>query len=268
MAINDARAADDVSKLAATRLWVSAGLELADLDAIARACGNIRTVKSGTKLRGQNAPASEIHILLDGWAARYKIMADGARFISGLAVPGDICDLGALSFAKLNYGVTMISAGTIAVLPRQQFEALIGSNPAIANAFSSLARIESSIFMEWAASIARRPALHRVAHLLCELLLRLTAVGKINGHSYDLTVSQEQMADALGLTPPHVNRMFRLLRSMDLIFVQNRKVRIYDWLGLSDLCHFQPSYLNLDTIDEKFSRELPQTQIRTLVNFS
>jgi CRP-like cAMP-binding protein len=259
MPIHNGRDAGDVSRLAATRLWISAGLEIADLDAIASAFRDIRTVKSGIKLRAQNTPASEIHILLDGWAARYKIMADGGRFISGLAVPGDICDLGALNFGKLNYGVTMISAGTVAVLRRQPLEALFASNPAIANAFSSLARIESSIFMEWSASVARRTALHRVAHLLCELLLRLTATGRINGHSYDLAVSQEQMADALGLTPPHVNRMFRLLRSMELIFVQNRKVRIYDWLGLSDLCHFQPNYLNLDTIDEKFLPRLPQT---------
>jgi CRP-like cAMP-binding protein len=124
MPIDSSWGEGNISKLAATRLWISAGLELADRDAIAKAFCDIRTVKSGFKLRAQNTPASEIHILLDGWAARYKIMPDGGRFISGLAVPGDICDLGALTFMKLNYGVTMISAGTVAVLGRQPLEAL------------------------------------------------------------------------------------------------------------------------------------------------
>ncbi|MDX3810657.1 MAG: cyclic nucleotide-binding domain-containing protein, partial [Bosea sp. (in: a-proteobacteria)] len=90
-----------------------------------RACGDIRTVSAGTDLLRQDAPTSGLlHILLDGWAARYKIMEEGSRFIPALAVPGDICDLDALRFDQLDYGVTMLSAGKVAVLPRQRADAL------------------------------------------------------------------------------------------------------------------------------------------------
>lgn len=245
--------------LQATRPWLSANLNSADRDAFARACGDIRTVSAGTDLLRQDIATNGLHILLDGWAARYKIMDEGSRFIPALAVPGDICDLDALQFDKLNYGVTMLSAGTVALLPRQRVDALFASHPAIANAFWSMAFAENSILMEWAASMGRRSALQRVAHLLCELLLRLTVVGKAEGHTYDLPLRQEHLADTLGLTCVHVNRMLHSLRAMELVTVQSRRVTIHDWSRLSALCGFRSAYLHLETVGKEFTSELPTT---------
>ena len=256
---DDAR---NLSRLKASRPWISANLDRADRDALALVCGDIRTVAAGTDLLRQDAPTSAVHILLDGWAARYKIMEQGSRFISALAVPGDICDLDALRFDHLDYGVTMLSAGMVAVLPRQRADALFATNPAIANAFWSLALAENSVLTEWAASLGRRSALQRVAHLLCELLTRLTIVGRAEGHSYDLPLTQEQIADSLGLTPVHVNRMLHSLHSMDLVTVQHRRVMIHDWAELSASCGFQPGYLHLETVDAEFAPELPPSGAR------
>jgi CRP-like cAMP-binding protein len=256
---NISGSARNLSKLKTTRLWISADLETADRDAFARACDDIRTVSAGSDLLRRDTSTNEIHILLDGWAARYKIIEEGSRFISALAVPGDICDLDALRFDKLDYGVTMLSAGTVAILSRQRADALFACHPAVANAFWSLALAENSILTEWCASIGRRSALQRVAHLLCELLLRLTAIGKADAHGYDLPLTQEHLADTLGLTAVHVNRTVRSLRSMDLVTVQSRRVTIHDWAGLSALCRFRPAYLHLETVDEEFAPELPAT---------
>ena len=254
--------ASNLSRLKATRPWLSANLEAADRDALAHACGDIRTVSAGTDLLRQDAPTKALHILLDGWAARYKIMEEGSRFIPMLAVPGDICDLDALRFDHLDYGVTMLSAGTVAVLPRQRADALFATNPAIANAFWSLALAENTILTEWAASMGRRFASQRVAHLLCELLVRLTIVGKADGHGYDLPLTQEHIADTLGLTSVHINRTLQSLRSMDLVTVQHRRVTIHDWAALSAFCGFRPDYLHLETVDEAFAAELPVTGAR------
>jgi CRP-like cAMP-binding protein len=254
--------ARDVSRLKATRPWLSANLGVADRDALARACGDVRTVGAGTDLLRQDTPTSALHILLDGWAARYKIMEDGRRFIPALAVPGDICDLDALRFDQLDYGVTMLSAGAVAVLPRQRADALFATSPAIADAFWSLALAESSILTERAASIGRRSAPQRLAHLLCELLVRLTVVGKADGHSYDLPLTQEHIADVLGLTPVHVNRTLQSLRSTDLLTVQHRRVTIHNWAALSALCGFRSAYLHLETVDDEFAPELPQDGAR------
>lgn len=251
--------AGKLSGLKATRPWLSANLDTADRDALARACSDIRTVSAGTDLLRQDTPANALHILLDGWAARFKIMEEGSRFIPALAVPGDICDLDALRFDQLDCGVTMLSAGTVAVLPRQRTDALFATNPAIADAFWSLALAENSILTEWAASMGRRSASQRVAHLLCELLVRLTIVGKADGHSYDLPLTQEHIADALGLTSVHINRTLQSLRSMDLVRVQRRRVTIHDWAALTALCGFRSDYLHLETVDEALASELPVT---------
>ena len=256
---NGARDARDLSKLRTTRLWVSADLENADRNAFSRACDDIRIVSAGTDLRRQDTPNSDLHILLDGWAARYKMMENGSRFIPALAVPGDVCDPDALRFDKLDYGVTMLSAGKVAVLSRQRADELFASYPAIADAFCSLALAECSILMEWSASIGRRPALQRIAHLLCELLLRLTAIGKADAHSYDLPLTQVHFADTLGLTAVRVNRTLHSLRSREFVTVQSRRVTIHNWSGLSALCGFRPAYLHLETIDDEFAPELPAT---------
>jgi len=248
-----------LSNLTMTRLSMAEGLDQADQEALAEACGDIRSVRAGTDLQREGTPARGLHILLDGWAARYRIMKNGRRFIPAVSVPGDICDPDALQYAKLNYGVRMLSAGTVIILPRQQARALLASNPAIANGFWTLAFAEHSIQTEWSASIGRRSALHRTAHLLCELLMRLTAIGKANGHSYDLPVTQEQLADALGLTSVHINRMVRSLSAMELVTVKHRRVQTHDWLGLSAMCGFQPNYLRLETIAEEFALKLPIT---------
>jgi CRP-like cAMP-binding protein len=248
--------------LQATRPWLSAGLDDADRVALARTCADIRKVSAGTELQRQDTRTNGLHILIDGWAARYKILEEGSRFIPVLAVPGDICDIDALRFDQLDYGIMMLSAGTVAVVPRRQADALFTSHPAVADAFWSLALAENSTLTEWAASIGRRSASQRVAHLLCELLLRLTIVGKADGFSYDLPLTQEHIADTLGLTPVHVNRTLQSLRSMDLVTVQSRRVTIHDWAALSALCGFRPDYLHLETVDQDFAPELPTTGAR------
>jgi len=251
------------SKLKATRLWLSADLDAADRDALARACTSVRMVSAGTDLLHQGVPNDALHVLLDGWAARCTIMEDGSRFISALAIAGDICDLDALRFDQLDYGVTMLSAGTVMVLPRQRADALFASNPAVADAFWSLALAENSILTTWAASTGRRSAQNRLAHLLCELLVRLSVVGRADGHSYDLPLTQEHIADALGLTPVHINRTLQSLRSMDLVTVQHRRVAVHDWAALCALCGFRPEYLHLETIDAELVREIPATTVRS-----
>jgi CRP-like cAMP-binding protein len=250
------------SGVEATRPWLCPNLDASDRAALARACDDIRTVSAGTELLRRDAPTNTLHILLDGWAARYKIMEDGGRFIPTLAVPGDVCDLDALRFSRLDYGVMMVSAGVVAVLPRERADALFATNPAVADAFWSLALAENSILMEWGASVGRRCASQRIAHLLCDLLVRLTVVGKAHGHSYDLPLTQEHIADALGLTNVHVNRTMQSLRSNQLVTVQHRRVTIHNWTALSASCGFRPDYLHLETVGDEFMPELPASGAR------
>ena len=249
--------------LKATRLWRSDDLDAADREALLRACSDVRPVNAGTALVRQGAPCGTLYLLLDGWAARVRYMEDGSRFIPALATPGDICNLDALRFDQLDYAVTMLTAGKVAALPRQRVLDLHASNPRIAAAFWSLALAENTILTEWAASIGRRSAQDRLAHLLCELLVRLAAVSKADGLSFDLPLTQEQIADTLGLTAVHVNRTLQALRSKELVTFQSRRVTIHDWPALSAMCGFRPNYLHLDDTERTLDSILPSIGART-----
>ena len=213
-------------------------------------------VKAGTALIRQDEPCSTLHLLLDGWAARSHHMEDGNRFIPALITPGEVCNLDALKFERLNYEVTMLTTGTVAALPRQRVLDLHASHSRIASAFWSLALIENAVLTEWAASIGRRAGQERLAHLFCELLVRLTLVGKADGLSFDLPLTQQQIADTIGLTAVHVNRILHTLRSTKLVAVQGRRVTILDWATLSAMCGFQSGYLHLESIDPERIRDL------------
>lgn len=247
------------SALQNTRLWISAGLDAADRNALSHACDDIRAVNAGTNLLRQRSATNDLHILLDGWAARYRFIENGSRFIHALVLPGDTCNVDALRFDTLEYGVMMLSSGTVAVLPRRRADALFAAHPAIRNAFWSLALAENSMLAEWSASIGRRSALHRVAHFLCELLVRLRLIGEADGFAFGLPLTQEQIGDSLGLTGVHVNRTINSLRLMGLVTVHHRRVTIHDWTELSALCGFRPAYLRPETIDAQFARAIPLT---------
>jgi CRP-like cAMP-binding protein len=152
----------------AARIFLSAGLDPTDREALLDVCGDVRAVAAGTNLMRQGSRSEALHLLIDGWAARYTVMADGRRSISALAVPGDICDLDALRFDRLDYGVTMLSAGSVVALPRNRLKTLLATNAAIAEAFWACALAENTILTAWATSVGRRSAQERLAHLLCE----------------------------------------------------------------------------------------------------
>lgn len=241
--------ADVASKLAKTRLWMSGELADDDRKALVGACSDIQTLASHADIRRLGTTSDSLHIVLDGWAVRYKRMKDGTRHIPALILPGDICDLDAAMFDRVDFGVITITSCMVAVLPRNRAKTLMANHPGIAAAFLSLALTENAVLGEWAASIGRRSARERVGRLLCELLVRLKAVGKADEHAYDLPLTQKHLGDATGLTSVHVNRTLQALRNDGLVTVQGRKATIHDWAALKAMCGFQPSYLHLSGMD-------------------
>jgi CRP-like cAMP-binding protein len=241
--------AEVAGRLAKTRLWMSRELADDDRKALVGACSDIRTIESHADIRRLGTTTDALHIVLDGWAARYKRMKDSTRHIPALILPGDICDLDAAMFDRVDLGIITITTCVVAVLPRNRAKTLMANHPRIAAAFLSLALTENAILGEWAASIGRRSARQRVGRLLCELLVRLEAVGKADEHAYDLPLTQEHLGDATGLTSVHVNRTLQVLRTDGLVTVQGRKAIIHDWAALKAMCGFQPSYLHLSEMD-------------------
>jgi CRP-like cAMP-binding protein len=123
------------------------------------------------------------------------------------------------------------------------------SNAAVGRALWIDTLIDASIFREWVVNVGRRDSRARVAHLLCEFSLRLQAAGMAENHRYELPMTQEQLADATGLTPVHVNRVLKALEREGLIErASSKSVLIGDWQRLTTAGDFNRSYLHLDAL--------------------
>ncbi|WP_375429393.1 Crp/Fnr family transcriptional regulator [uncultured Sphingomonas sp.] len=231
------------SALRGTRFDELTFLSAEDRRALAQISTALRSFSAGVDLVTEGVRTDHIYFLTQGWACRYKTTRQGARQITGLAVPGDVCNLDSFMRAEVNFGVRSLTAVTVAKLPRDRVQALAAERPGVARAFTWLSIMENSILSERALSIGRKSARERLAHFLCELSTRLgSAVG--NEAVFLLPITQEQIADVLGLTSVHVNRTMRSLRAEGLIAGAGRQVTVPDMAMLSRVGGFDGSYLH------------------------
>lgn len=122
---------------------------------------------------------------------------------------------------------------------------LTENHPRIAHALRWATLVDEAVLREWMAGLGRREAAERMAHLFCELLLRLQQVGLADEDGCDLPISQADLADILGLTSVHVNRTLRHLREMNLVVLKRRRLNVIDVSRLRAFCDFDPAYLHL-----------------------
>jgi len=188
----------------------------------------------------------ECCLLLEGWACRYRILSDGRRQILSFCNPGDMPDILSLRLKVMDHNLGTLTPVALAVIPHRSLDDIALRFPAIMAAFWRDTLIDAAIFREWMVSIGRRTAQQRVAHILCELVTRLRAVGLADGHACDLPLTQTELADALGLTNITVNRVLQDLRRDGLITLQRSALSVDDWDGLIDIGEFDPAYLHQD----------------------
>ncbi len=194
-------------------------------------------------IREGDAP-TDVHLILEGFACRYKLLADGTRQIMAYLVPGDFCDLHVFILKEMDHSIATLSRCTVVKIPRQRILELT-DRPAIARALWWAALVDKATLREWLVNIGARPAEQRIAHLLCELLLRLRAVGLANGGQYELPVTQQELGDTMGLTNVHVNRVLQRVRGDGLITFKNKNLVILDVERLEAFSGFTPNYLHL-----------------------
>ncbi len=187
-----------------------------------------------------------ISLLLSGFAHRYKLTGDGGRQIISIHVPSEFVDLQNGLLGVADHSVQTLTDAEIAYIPRPAVEELIARDPAIGRALWIDTLIDASIFREWVVNVGRRDSRARVAHLLCEFSLRLEAAGLAANHHYELPMTQEQLADAVGLTSVHVNRVLKRLGEEGLIHRDRRRIVIQDWKRMRDAGDFNERYLHHD----------------------
>lgn len=232
-----------LSRLAGTRLGDCHLLSASEQGALEAAVTAPRTFRPNTDLVREGAREDSVFILLDGWACRYETTREGGRQLPALLLPGDVANLDSLMIERVDYGVRSLTHVIVVGLRRDRALALAAEYPGIARAFTWLALIENVILSKWILSVGRRSAKDRLAHLLCELHVRLGA-GHDGENSFPFPITQEQLADALGLTSVHVNRTMQQLRGEGLIATANRTMTLTDVAALRRMCGFDPRYLH------------------------
>ena len=185
-------------------------------------------------------------LLFDGFACRYKELADGQRQIMELHLPGDFLDLHGFLLKEIDHQVGALTAVRFALIPHDSLRRITETQPRLTRMLWFSTLLDAAIHREKIMSIGRRSAVARVAHILCELRVRLGIVGLADEEGYDLPLTQADLADATGLTSVHVNRMLRKLRDAGLLTFRGAHVSIHDWERLKQVAEFDPTYLHLE----------------------
>ena len=221
-------------------------LDARDRAAILALPFTIKTMERNQFVVREREPATQSCVMLSGYSIRSKIVASGERQIVAIHMKGEVVDLQNSMLKVADHSVQMLTPGEIAMIPREEIIRLTLERPRVAHAMWIDTLVDGSIFREWIANVGRRDARTRVAHLLCEFSLRLRAAGLGADAHYELPMTQEQLADATGLTPVHVNRTLKALEKDGLIErATPRAIAIGDWRKLAEAGDFDSNYLHM-----------------------
>lgn len=207
---------------------------------------DVRTVAADQMLIRAGEDLTSSILLLDGWMARSKDLESGERQVLELHVSGDFPDLHGFTLKRLDHDVVTLSDCTIAVVPHERLLEITRDHPHLARVYWLSTNIDAAITRELAMSLGRRSAISRMAHLFCELYLRLNVVGRTERNHYEFPLTQRELSECLGITVVHVNRTLQELRRKRMIEFENRNVTILDRKGLEGIAEFDPNYLYLD----------------------
>jgi CRP-like cAMP-binding protein len=230
----------------ALRRWGQrTGLAEADLAALRALPFARRTLERDALILREGEEPAWCSLILEGCAFRQKVVRNGARQIISFHFPGEFIDLQSCLLAVNDHGVQALGSCTLAAVPRTALLALIAQRPTLARAAWFDTLLEGAMFREWVVNIGRRNARARIAHLLCELAIRLDSKAE-NGRAYYLPLTQEHIADATGLTSVHTNRTIQGLRREGLISLASGRLVVHDWNALRSIGDFSELYLYLD----------------------
>ena len=204
-----------------------------------------RTLDHSTYIVREGELPTHCPALISGFAYRHKLTANGARQIVAIHLPGDPLDLQHLFLDEADHNVQTLSRAEVALIPRAELQKIARDRPAVGQAFTVSILVEASIFREWVLNVGRRDARSRIAHLLCEFAIRLRSQELMDEYGCELPMTQEQLADATGLTPVHVNRTLKALQADGLIARAKKFVAIADWKQMEDVAGFTDTYLHL-----------------------
>lgn len=230
----------------ARKLTAFVALSQADLTVLSDLHRRRRSFPARRDMIYQGQKDQAAYVLAEGWVCSYKLMPNGARQIVDFQIPGDFLGLRSLLFRTSDHNaepITRVEASE--VIAADLLDAL-GRTPTLATAILWAASRDEAMVVEHLVGLGRRNAAERTAHLFLELSSRLRLVGIGDNTGFDCPLSQYMLADALGLSAVHVNRVLRELREAGLMTFQRGRIVFDDFDGLVSFASFDRSYLDHD----------------------
>jgi CRP-like cAMP-binding protein len=226
----------------ADRLTSIAELSADDLELLTKMPATIGHFASHDRVLRKSDRPSRCCLLLQGYLC-WKDDYDGQ--ITSIYVPGDIPDIHAIIAPRLEAHLTALGAAVVAFVPHAFFHQISSVSPNLGRALQLAGLIDSACLRNWIVNLGSRDSLTRVAHLMCEIAVRLRAVGLARDHQFSSPFTQSDLASACGISAVHANRVIQELRRRQMLQWQSRTIRISDWQSLSRLARFEPHYLGL-----------------------
>ncbi|GGE90361.1 Crp/Fnr family transcriptional regulator [Sphingomonas prati] len=215
-----------------------------DISALQGLTANARNVPARSDLIREGDRPGPMFVVLDGWAQRYKILPNGTRQIVAFLLPGDACDLHVGTLAEMDHSIQTVKAARVATIGSGIMERVMDHHPNIQRAMYRAQLTDEGTLRAWIVSMGRRSSIERVAHLMCELYLRASRIGLVHGEGFELPLSQIALADALGMTPVHVNRVLKDLRTTNAMEVRRGTMIIANPVALAQIAGFDENYLH------------------------
>lgn len=226
------------------KLSALAALRPDDAVALESATRSARRYGAKTDLIREGDEPGPVFVVIEGWACRYKVLPNGTRQVLGFLMPGDSCDLHIALLAEMDHSIQTITPALVARIERPQMDALLGRHAMVAKAMYISQLVDEGTMRAWITSMGRRSSIERVAHLVCELYIRARNVGIVVKPDFAMPLSQLLLADALGMTPVHLNRVLRELRLSGAVSVSRGRVVIADVNLLVRIAGFDENYLH------------------------
>jgi CRP-like cAMP-binding protein len=234
-----------VVRLLIARLLNYGPLSLGEQTLLEQSVSHEREVLPDTDLVLEGTSPSHSTLLLSGFAARYNLKLDGSRQITSLHVAGDFVDLHSVLMKPMDHGIVALTTCQVAMFPHERLAHISEQFTGLARLFWLNTLVDGGTHRRWSFCLGSYQAHQHLAHLICELYLRLQQIGRVDDHSFHLPLSQATVGECLAITPVHANRAVQKLRARGEISWERDLITIKDWDGLVQSAEFDPTYLRM-----------------------
>jgi CRP-like cAMP-binding protein len=237
-------ASDAIRAALVRRLRISSSISDDDVSEIEALPISVRQFPAEAPVVRDGERATDCCLIVEGFCARSKTIANGKRQILSLHIPGEIPDLMSLFLHVMDHDLSTLTPCTLGFINHDVVRRLHHRRPAVAEIFWRDTLIDAAMFREWIVNVGQRPAPARLAHVMVELRERLRLIGRVDGTNFDMPLTQEQIGEALGITAVHANRVIKQLRQEGIVELHRGRVKVLDEGKFLELADFDDRYLH------------------------